>query len=84
MDIAKLAKNRPGVSHEMSTPNRGRMLATTRGSIAGKHGADGTGNGPVGLNAANIYEQPGSFTPGSQAEVGLTDADEYCCDYEEE
>lgn len=84
MDLSEFAANKPGISHEMCTKSRGRVLATTRGTLIGKHGDQKRTNGPVGLNAANIYEEPDHFTTGSNAEVGLTDADNWCCDYEEE
>ena len=74
MDLAELAENRATLSHEMSTTSRGRIIATTRGTRIGKHGP--TGGEPVGLAAANIYEEPDDVVFGANGCIGFHDA---CC-----
>lgn len=68
----RYAANRAPVSHDMATKNVGEVLATTRGTLMGPP------DGPVGIAAANIYQEPRRFREGSQGCVGINDPDEAC------
>jgi hypothetical protein len=52
------AVNRAPVSHEMSTESRGSILPAERGSMIGKHDAEGVPGQPVGLEARNAFALP--------------------------
>jgi hypothetical protein len=55
------AVNRAPLNHEMSTESRGSILPVERGSMIGKHDAEGVPGQPIGLAARNAFELPDSM-----------------------
>lgn len=56
----------------MCTEGRGSILQTDRGSLIGE------GSDTLGREARNASEQPASFEPGVQGDVGVMDPDSHC------
>ena len=52
------AVNEAPVSHEMSTKSRGSILSRNRGSMIGKHDAEGVPGQPTGIASRNAFELP--------------------------
>ena len=52
------AVNEAPLNHEMSTKSRGSILPAERGSMIGKHDAEGVPGMPVGLEARNAFDLP--------------------------
>lgn len=70
--IRDLVANRGTLDTKLSTKNVGEVLATTRGTLMGPP------DGPVGIAAANIYQEDSSYTFGSQGCTGINDPCEAC------
>lgn len=68
------AVNRAPLNHEMSTSSRGSILPAQRGTMIGKHEAEGVPGEPVGIEARNAFELPDSMyeTEGCEATEHLT------------
>jgi len=69
------AVNRAPLNHEMSTKSRGSILPRERGSMIGKHDAEGVPGQPVGKEARNAFELPDDMyeTEGNEATEHLID-----------
>jgi hypothetical protein len=52
------AVNEAPLNHEMSTESRGSILPRERGSMIGKHDAEGVPGQPTGMAARNAFELP--------------------------
>ena len=63
------AANRASMSHQMSTSNRGRIIASAT------RGQRGYPPGNAGVNGANAYEEPEDFIVGSHGMIGVNDPD---------
>jgi hypothetical protein len=55
------------MTHNMSTTNRGKIIDSSQ------RGTRAWSPGNVGLNGANIIEEPADFVVGSQGETGIMD-----------
>jgi hypothetical protein len=55
------AVNEAPLNHEMSTKSRGSILPAGRGSMIGKHAAEGVPGQPVGMEARNAFDLPDSM-----------------------
>jgi hypothetical protein len=60
------------IDHEMSTKSRGSILPQGgRGSMIGKHGAEGVPGEPVGLEARNAFPLPDSMFDDNEGDTTL-------------
>jgi hypothetical protein len=53
--------NEAPLDHEMSTTSRGSILPVERGSMIGKHDAEGVPGQPTGMASRNAFELPDSM-----------------------
>ena len=62
-EVIKLdhAVNEAPLNHEMSTKSRGSILPVGRGSMIGKHDAEGVPGQPTGMASRNAFELPDSM-----------------------
>jgi hypothetical protein len=67
--------NRAAMSHELSTPNKGRIVQMTRGNLIGKHGYPEDRE-----TAANIADEPADYQFGPSGCEGVNDPCGAGCD----
>ena len=66
------AVNEAPLNSEMCTDSRGSILPQGgRGSMIGKHGAEGVPGQPVGLEARNAFPLPGSMYEDNEGDPTL-------------